>query len=89
LELLKGFFEVVGSLAGPEEHGGLVEVEDDVVEQEVADLEEDVAGLHLFIGPTEKPVGIEAFDGFRVLASELEALGDEDAVSGVRGAYRR
>ena len=40
---------MVGGLTGPEEHGGLVKVQDDVVEEEVADFEEDVAGLNFLI----------------------------------------
>ena len=46
---MEGLFEMVGCLTGPEEHGGLVKVQDDVVEEEVADFEEDVAGLNLLI----------------------------------------
>ena len=49
LELLEGLLEMVGCLTGPEEHGGLVKVQDDVVEEEVADFEEDVAGLNFLI----------------------------------------
>jgi hypothetical protein len=83
LELLQGQLVLVGRLLLLEEHGGLVEVEDDVVEEEVADLEDDAVGLHAAAVPAHHPVGLEVLDGVLGFAED-EALADEDAESGKR-----
>ena len=81
LQLLQCQLVLVRGLLVLQEHGGLVEVEDDVVEQEVADLEDYAVGLHRASGPAHHPVGMEVLHRIFGLA-EHEPLADEDAQPG-------
>jgi hypothetical protein len=81
LELLQRELVLLGGLLLLEEHGGLVEVEDDVVEEEVADLEDDAVGLHAAAGPAHHPVCDEVLHGAFGLPED-EALADEDTEPG-------
>ena len=56
LQFLKGILVLLYSLLSRQEHRGLIEVQDDVVEQEIANFEHDAGRLDGGIRPRHLPV---------------------------------
>ena len=84
MQLLEGILVLLDSLLSRQEHGSLVEVQDDVVEQEIANFKHNAWRLDGGIRPRHLPVRFKVLDDCRSLGTEVEPLADHDAEPGDR-----
>jgi hypothetical protein len=79
LQFLKAVLILIKPLLFLQEHHRLVEVQNSVIEQKVANLEGHQRSLDFFLGPSHLPIRHESSDSLRALPSEHESFAQENA----------